>query len=185
MQRGNGRKKAQKAQNNTGFRGLVFAAFEPFCGKHVLEKFSVACEAGQSPNRPRVRVPMLKIIHCRLLRTDLRARMPFKYGITTMTEVPHVFVIVRLAIDDGISEGIAADHLPPKWFTKQPERDTVEEIGEMVQVIRHAMGLAEGMSGRTVFDLWRRLYEEQSRWAKANGVAALLAHFGTSPVERA
>ena len=49
---------------------------------------------------------------------ELQTRMPFKYGIATMTRTPHAFVRVQLEVDGKPASGIAADHLPPKWFTK-------------------------------------------------------------------
>ena len=51
---------------------------------------------------------------------DVRTRLPFKYGIATMTRAPHAFVRARLEVDGKPASGVAADHLPPKWFTKDP-----------------------------------------------------------------
>ncbi|MBM3875831.1 MAG: hypothetical protein FJ386_03815 [Verrucomicrobia bacterium] len=116
---------------------------------------------------------------------ELRTRMPFKYGIATMTQMPMAFV--RLAVETGRTQspGIAADLLPPKWFTKDPARPLAGEIVEMLRVIRHAMTLARGMSAETPFDLWKMLHAAQSRWAAQQNLPPLLAHFGTSLVERA
>ena len=44
---------------------------------------------------------------------DVRTRMPFKYGIATMTSTPHLFLRLRVEVDGKLATGIAADHLPP------------------------------------------------------------------------
>ncbi|MGB1744093.1 MAG: hypothetical protein ACPHL9_04370 [Limisphaerales bacterium] len=111
--------------------------------------------------------------------------MPFKYGIATMTEVPMVFVRIEAEIDGTKTAGIASDLLPPKWFTKVPEDPLEKEISDMLQVIRKALSQALGQAADSAFDLWKLIYDGQSRWAEANNIPALLAHFGTSLVERA
>lgn len=116
---------------------------------------------------------------------DLRTRLPFKYGIATMTQTPHVFVRVQLEVDGKPVSGIAADHLPPKWFTKDPTRPIEEEIDEMLRVITQALALAAGLRAPTPFDAWLQLNEAQARWGRQAHLAPLLTQFGTSLVERA
>jgi L-alanine-DL-glutamate epimerase-like enolase superfamily enzyme len=61
----------------------------------------------------------------------------------------------------------------------------LDEIHEMLDVVETAMEAAEGQNAPGVFDLWLQLYDSQTAWAKAEGKPPLLAHFGTSLVERA
>lgn len=128
---------------------------------------------------------MISLVSAELFRTQLKARMPFRYGIATMTEVPHVFL--RLAFDFGgkQSAGISADHLPPKWFTKDPNRALGEEIDEMLTVIRAAVAHARGIKAATPFAFWRALYDAQAAWGVAHKIPPLLAQFGATLVERA
>lgn len=111
--------------------------------------------------------------------------MPFKYGIATMTRVPHAFVRVQAVIDGQSSRGVAADLLPPKWFTKDPNKALEAEVEEMIRVLRHAAEAGTGLSGVNVFEVWRELDERQSAWGKRENLAPLLTNFGTSLVERA
>ncbi|MBW7893767.1 MAG: hypothetical protein H3C27_01535 [Opitutaceae bacterium] len=128
---------------------------------------------------------MITLQHAELFRHQLKARMPFRYGIATMTEVPHV--VLRLTFDFGgnAQTGVAADHLPPKWFTKDPQRDPLEEIDEMLLVIRNAVQHARGISAATPFAFWRALYDAQAAWATKQNLPPLLAQFGVTLVERA
>src|SRR5437870_2737380 len=118
-------------------------------------------------------------------RIDIRLRMPFKYGIATMTSTPHVFVRLFVEVDGKPSVGIAADYLPPKWFTKDPARPLDEEIVEMLGVVQHGLRLAIGMQGDSSFDVWRALHDEQAIWGKREGLPPLLTSFGATLVERA
>lgn len=81
--------------------------------------------------------------------------------------------------------GIAADHLAPKWFTKNPATTLEDDAAEMRNVIGQALDFAEGLEGETVFDLWKSLYGRQATWGRERGLAPLLTHFGVSLVERA
>lgn len=128
---------------------------------------------------------MIHLVSIELHRTTVSTRMPFRYGIATMTRLPHVFLSVVVEIDGRAQQGISADHLPPKWFTKDPARDLEGEIEEMIGVIRRAMDTAMQIRAPSVFAFWRELYDAQARWAADNSLAPLLAHFGTSLVERA
>jgi hypothetical protein len=116
---------------------------------------------------------------------DIRTRMPFKYGIATMTRTPHAFVRLRAEVGGRPAVGVAADHLPPKWFTKDPARPVDAEIAEMLDVIEHAVRLAAGLRADSPFAAWRALWDAQHAWGTAEGLPPLLTHFGTSLVERA
>ncbi|MCB1807312.1 MAG: mandelate racemase, partial [Candidatus Competibacteraceae bacterium] len=48
-------------------------------------------------------------------------RLPFRFGIVTLTEAPQAFVRVRVENQRGQSAwGAAAEMLAPKWFDKNP-----------------------------------------------------------------
>jgi len=115
----------------------------------------------------------------------MRTRFPFRYGIASMTELPHLFVVLHASLDGVACAGLASEGLPPKWFTKDPHTRFEEDLPAMVQVIRHAAELATGHAYDSVFALWRRLHAEQADWAGRKQIPPLLAHLGTSLVERA
>ena len=117
---------------------------------------------------------------------NMRSRMPFKYGIATMTAMPHLFVRVELEIDGRRQCGIAADHLPPKWFTKDPTTLYRDDLADMLAVLTNACRLATELpAAPTVFDCWQQLYAAQKQWAAGTKHPSLLWNFGVSLVERA
>ncbi len=112
--------------------------------------------------------------------------MPFRYGIVTMTSVPHLFVRVLLEVDGRPQWGVAADHLPPKWLTKDPSSSLSDDVDDMLEVIRSANHLAvEAGSAASVFDLWDSIYTAQRDWAQGTTYPPLLWNFGVTLVERA
>ena len=102
-----------------------------------------------------------------------------------MTSLPHVFLCIDLNIDGKIVKGISSEGLPPKWFTKNSETSFEEDLPEMLTALKMSLNFSENISAETIFDFWQQLYELQDDWAKKESVPMLLAHLGTSLVERA
>jgi len=126
----------------------------------------------------------VRAIELRVL--PMRTRMPFRYGIATLTALPHLFVRVEAEIDSVICQGVAADGLAPKWFTKNPATTTEHDTAEMLAVIKAACGFArDSGAAPSVFELSRCVYDAQQAWAAGQGHPPLLSSFGVSLVERA
>jgi len=123
-------------------------------------------------------------LRCHVVRTE--TRFPFRYGIASMTAVPHLFLRGEFEIAGRPSVGFSAEGLPPKWFTKDPAAPFSEDLAGMLESIEHAVGhaLAAG-AGESCYDWWRSLLAAQRAWAEASRVPPLLAQLGTSLVERA
>lgn len=117
----------------------------------------------------------------------MRTRFPFKYGIASMSALPHLFVLAEMEVDGRPALGLASEGLPPKWFTKNPDTPFELDLAEMLAVIQNAARIAENAAQRPIrfFEWWKDLYDEQSRWAGVREVPALLANLGVSLVERA
>lgn len=116
-----------------------------------------------------------------------RTRFPFRYGIASMTDVPHQFLRVSIRQGQRSATGLAAEGLPPKWFTKNPGTDFESDLADMMQVILHATQQAEriGTQSLSFFEFSQRLAREQETWAAIHGHVPLLAGLGTSLCERA
>ena len=85
----------------------------------------------------------IRISNLELIRYDISTRMPFKYGIATMTHLPHVFLRIEASIDGRSQAEYQQTHLPPKWFTKNPDRDPSDDIDDMLGVIENTGKLAK------------------------------------------
>ncbi|MBC8077977.1 MAG: hypothetical protein H7Y32_18005 [Chloroflexales bacterium] len=128
----------------------------------------------------------IRVLHTELRALPMRTRMPFRYGIATLTALPHLFVRVVAQIDGALATGVAADGLAPKWFTKNPATTPGHDIAEMLDVIEAACGFArDAGDAPTVFALWQQIYAAQQEWGQRRSYPPLLWGFGVSLLERA
>jgi len=128
----------------------------------------------------------ITVLSSELYLQNLHTRMPFRYGIAEMRDIPHIFVRLECEINGQMQSGIAADSLIPKWFTKDPETSYQEDVNDMLAVIQAACQFAiETRRVSTVFALWQAIYIQQREWAAERGYQPLLWNFGVSLVERA
>src|SRR5688572_14612076 len=128
----------------------------------------------------------LRILESSIRMATVRARMPFRYGIVSMTSAPHAFVELLIETGGKTARGLAADHLPPKWFTKNPATSIREDVADMCAVMVQAAESAPALGPEEcVFDAWLELHSLQGEWAKGGGFPPLLANFGVSLVVRA
>jgi hypothetical protein len=127
----------------------------------------------------------IRLLEARLRGMLVPTRFPFRFGIAEMNEIAHVVLFVTAEIDGQRPTGVAADNLPPKWFTKNPATSYRDDVVEMVGVIESACEVArQSGSHRCVFDLWQQVYREQVA-EDGSGLPPLLAALGVSMVERA
>lgn len=128
----------------------------------------------------------IKVKEVRFNILNMRTRMPFRYGIAIMTDMPHLFLQVLCEIDGKLSMGIASEGLLPKWFTKNPDTSHEQEVEDMLTVIKKASESAKSLEYQsTVFNWWMGVYEIQQKWGKENNIPGLLWGFGVSMIERA
>ena len=133
---------------------------------------------------------MIRLLDISQQVVNVRTRMPFRYGIATLTELPHLFVRAIVEIDGERQLGVGAEHLPPKWFTKNADTPIEQDIADLRSMIAQACELAVQIGpARTVYEFWRELYAAVTSAAEARGdrkrFPPLVAGLGISLVERA
>jgi hypothetical protein len=70
---------------------------------------------------------------------DVRLRMPFRFGVVTLTEAPQAFVRAQIVLENGqSSEGAAAELLAPKWFDKNPALSNEDNFEQLRASLRSA-----------------------------------------------
>ena len=128
----------------------------------------------------------LQILRIEPFTRWMETRFPFRYGIASMTRVPHLILRVTLEVDGVSHSGISSEGLPPKWFTKNPDTTFEQDLPDLVGVIQNASEVALSLPpANSLFEFWRALYDRQSAWAEEKGFPPLLANLGVSLVERA
>jgi L-alanine-DL-glutamate epimerase-like enolase superfamily enzyme len=69
----------------------------------------------------------------------VKLRMPFRFGVVTLTEAPQAFVRAQIVLEDGRkSEGAAAELLAPKWFDKNPALSNEQNFEQLRASMRKA-----------------------------------------------
>lgn len=119
---------------------------------------------------------------------NLRPRLPFRYGVVTLTHFPLLHLAVDVEAADGRrARGFAADNLPPKWFDKDPAKSFRDNVTDLLASIRAAQAayLDAARTPWPVFDVWQEAYAACARGAPALGLNGLTAAFGSSLFERA
>lgn len=128
---------------------------------------------------------MIRIVACRLRLQNLRLRLPFRYGIATVTELVHAFVEADVEVTGRRFTGISAEHLSPKWLYKRPDTSPDSDNAELIALIEKTLGWATDLEAPSAFGLWQQLYEKQAAYAQVSGLPTLWTHFPTTLVERA
>jgi hypothetical protein len=83
---------------------------------------------------------------------DVRLRMPFRFGVVTLTEAPQAFVRARILLQNGKeSEGAAAELLAPKWFDKNPALSNEDNFEQLRDSMRAARKLYLSSGSKTAF----------------------------------
>lgn len=118
---------------------------------------------------------------------DVRLRMPFRFGVVTLTEAPQAFahVVIRLA-DGRRGEGMAAELLAPKWFDKNPALSNDDNFEQLRRALHLARTLYTGAGEpATAFGHFERHYRAQIEQGAAAGLNPLVANYGPALVDKA
>lgn len=117
----------------------------------------------------------------------METRLPFQYGIASVTHLPHLFVRVIVELNDKLGSGLSSENLAPKWFTKDPHTSFERhDYPQMMVSLRKAAELStEPPSAAHFFDWWNQLYCGQMQWATKTDTPPLVAGLGVSLIERA
>jgi hypothetical protein len=131
--------------------------------------------------------PLFAIREIELYERPVVLRLPFRFGVVTLTHCPQAFMRSRIALPDGRSAwGAAAEMLAPKWFDKNlalSNEDNFEQLRDVLRMARAAY-LGDGASA-TAFGHFARHHDAHARAATAKGYNPLLASYGPALIDRA
>jgi Enolase C-terminal domain-like len=130
--------------------------------------------------------PRFSIESIELRERDVRLRMPFRFGVVTLTEAPQAFARVRIRLADGRSgEGMAAEMLAPKWFDKNPALSNEDNFGQLRASLDTARQLYLAGASDSAFGHFTRHYRVQVERCAAAGLNPLVANYGPALIDRA
>jgi L-alanine-DL-glutamate epimerase-like enolase superfamily enzyme len=121
-----------------------------------------------------------------LFERQILLRMPFRFGVVTLTAAPQAYVRARIRLADGRrSVGAAAEMMAPKWFDKNPalsDEDNVVQLRTSLALAREAYLAGDE---NTAGGHWRDNYAPQVARGAEIGLNGLTACYGPALVDRA
>lgn len=132
-------------------------------------------------------VPRFAVREIVLHERPVKLRLPFRFGVVTLTECPQAFVRARIELEDGRSAwGGAAELMAPKWFDKNlalSNDDNFEQLRDTLRLARDAYRC--DATADTAFGHFARHHDAQQAAGAARGHNPLLASYGPALVDRA
>ena len=108
-----------------------------------------------------------------LFERDVRLRMPFRFGVVTLTAAPQAFVRAEIALENGkVSAGAAAELLVPKWFDKNPALSNEDNFRQLRSSLFNARDLYLSAGKNTAF-------------GHSRPTVGLVENFGPALIDRA
>src|SRR3954452_13689295 len=98
--------------------------------------------------------PRLKLVEVERFERDVRLRLPFRFGVTTVTHARQAVIRARIEMEDGRSAwGVAAESLASKWFDKSPVLSDAQNLDQLRQSLAVAIELYSDGGFGTPFGL--------------------------------
>jgi hypothetical protein len=131
-------------------------------------------------------VPSLKLVDVERYERDVRLRLPFRFGVTTVTHASQAVIRATIAFPDGHTEnGMAAETLAAKWFDKNLALSDEQNLDQLRQSLEIAIDLYRARGFDTPFGLYSGTYREQLARGAALDLNPLVASYGPALLDRA
>jgi hypothetical protein len=121
-----------------------------------------------------------------LFEWPYRLRLPFRFGVITVTHGRQAVVRVRIRLADGRrAEGMAAEALAAKGFDKSPELDDDQNRDQLRSALEIASDLYRASAPRTPFRMFADHYADQIAEGARRRLPPLVASYGPALLDRA
>ena len=131
--------------------------------------------------------PPFTIRAIELYQRPVELRLPFRFGVVTLTHCPQAFARVRIERPDGAGAwGAAAEMMAPKWFDKNlslSNEDNFEQLRQVTAMARDAY--LSDAAPATAFGHFARHHDAHRQAAARRGFNPLLASYGPALLDRA
>ncbi|MFO1218891.1 MAG: enolase C-terminal domain-like protein [Burkholderiaceae bacterium] len=131
--------------------------------------------------------PRFVVREIALFERPVRLRLPFRFGVVTLTECPQAFVRARIELAGGATAtGGAAELMAPKWFDKNLRLSNDDNFAQLRDVLRLARDAYRADAAPdTAFGHFARHHDAQLAAGAARGHNPLLASYGPALIDRA
>ncbi|MCK6454686.1 MAG: mandelate racemase [Alphaproteobacteria bacterium] len=130
--------------------------------------------------------PKLRLDAVERFERDVKLRLPFRFGVITVTEATQAVIRARITLEDGRSAtGVAAETLAAKWFDKNLDLTDDQNLDQLRQALDIAVELYRAHGVDTAFGLFAACYKAQIARGAALGLNPLVASYGPALLDRA
>jgi len=130
--------------------------------------------------------PRFQVVAVELYERPVRLRMPFRFGVVTLTAAPQAFVRARIRLEDGREGwGAGAEILAPKWFDKNLALSNEDNFDQLRLALVLAREAYLGGGARTAFGHFAAHYRELIDAGARRDLNPLVASFGPAQLDRA
>lgn len=130
--------------------------------------------------------PVFTVEAIELSERDVRLRMPFRFGVVTLTAAPQAFVRATIRLADGrTATGAAAELLAPKWFDKDPALSNEDNFDQLRRAVHLARAACLGGGAATAVGHFAAHHAAHRAACAAQRLNGLVAGFGPALVDRA
>jgi hypothetical protein len=117
---------------------------------------------------------------------EFKLRLPFRFGVITVTKGTQAVVRATVAHEDGrTSVGVASESLGAKWFDKNPAFSDAQNLDQLRQALHVAIELYRNAGWNSPFGLYADTYRDQLQRGAALGLVPLVASYGPALLDRA
>jgi hypothetical protein len=128
----------------------------------------------------------VRLIEARFFERPVHLRLPFRFGIVTLTEAPQVFVRARIRLSDGREgEGVSAELMVPKWFDKSPDLSHEQNFDQLRRALAIARRALLDAGEGTTFGLSAAVEAAIHLACAQERLGGLIASFGLALLDRA
>ncbi len=130
--------------------------------------------------------PRFRILEIERREWPFRLRLPFRFGVITVTEGRQAVVRARIRDEAGReSWGVAAESLAAKWFDKDPTLSDAQNEHQLRRSLELAGEAALAAGDNTAFGHFADTYAAHVEACGREGLNPLVASYGRSLVDRA
>lgn len=131
--------------------------------------------------------PAFTIDEIQLFERPVTLRLPFRFGVVTLTAAPQAYARLRITLPDGRSaRGCAAELMAPKWFDKNPALSNEQNFDQLRRSLRNAVQTyGADRAARSAFGHSAAHHSALVQQGAGEGLNALVVSYGAALLDRA
>jgi hypothetical protein len=130
--------------------------------------------------------PRFRILAIERFEWPFTLRLPFRFGVITVTEGRQAVLRARIRLEDGREGwGVAAESLGAKWFDKDPALTDAQNLDQLRRALEIAEDAALGAGANTAFGHFADRYADHVAACGREALNPLVASYGTALLDRA